>query len=123
MTRARRQGYTILMVLAILAMVGASLVVLADMTDSLSLESQKAYAAACKRNLTASGLAWLAHNRQQFSREDLAKGVDLDVKSLRQGQLRVGLLEGGQCRITTECRSGRLVVKGSEVFSVGAEAP
>ena len=106
----KRQGFTIVLVLAILALVGVALVVLADITDTLALESQRAYTNACQRNLTASGALWLAHNSEKTSKEALVKGIDLDAKDLHGTSLRVSQTADGQPRITAECRSGRLAV-------------
>lgn len=117
MNAAKRQGYTILLVLAVLSLVGAALLVLADTSDSLALDGNRAYTDACKRNLTASGLAWLARHGSRRPKDDLAKGIDLDVKNLRQGRLRVAVTADGQSRITTECRSGRMVLKSDDLFS------
>ena len=106
----KRQGYTILLTLAVLALVAVALGTLADTTDTLSMEAQRAQATACHRNLTASAVAWLARNEGKASKDDLAKGIDLDVKALHGVRLRVSAADDGKPRIAAECRSGRFAI-------------
>lgn len=117
----KRQGYALVTVVLILALIGAAMLLLADASDSLSFTSHQAQVQACKRNLTASGLAWLDRNAAQ-SGQELAKGIELDAKDLLGRQLKVALTPEGKYEITTESRSGRMTVKDSEVFAPPAGA-
>lgn len=116
MKPGRQKAFAIVMVIAIMTMVSTAVLILADVSGSLLLDSNRAYVEASSRNLSASGLAWLRHNRTRISDQDLAKGVDLDVTGFQGSQLRVEMTDAGQCRITTACRSGSMTSKGVNTF-------
>lgn len=117
-----QRGFAIITVLFILALIGGALLLLGDASISLQETSQQAYAQACKRNLTASGLAWLEKNAPSAGKADFTAGIELDAKYLHGQLLKVAPTHDGKYEITTACRSGQLILKSSETFAPTVDA-
>ena len=126
MKRARRNGFTILLALMCLSLVGAAVVILAATSRDLLFESDRAYVEAYSRNLTASALTWADVNRKKI--EDMSEGKELrlDVEGLDipDASLRLAPLqvtdEGVKVGIAIECRRNKTDLKRSNTYITGA---
>ncbi len=115
MNRARPKGFALLLVLTFLALAGAMMIVLGDVSSSMLHETDRGLAQARQRNLEASALAWLRRNRD-VPAERLAAGVELDANSLGGQRLEVRRTGNGQVEIAAEARAGRVQRKSATVF-------
>ena len=113
----------ILAVVAI-ALVGAALLILAGLANSLLFDANQAHVQAYNRNLTASALAWTQHNRDKISNSSKTEQIQLDISRLNipDGDLRVTLLElrrrTAKLQIDTECRREAMKLKRGDVYLI-----
>jgi hypothetical protein len=60
--KSRRNGFVMLFVICILALIGIYMIVLASESNIFGFQADRAYLEACQQNLTASGLNWAKKN-------------------------------------------------------------
>ena len=113
----------ILAVVAI-ALVGAALLILAGLANSLRFDANQAYLQACDRNLAGSAMAWTQHNRDKIRDSSKTGQIQLDISRLNipDGDLRITLLKlrrrSLRLQINTECRREAMELKRSDVYLV-----
>jgi hypothetical protein len=124
MRRPERNGYVIILSVVAIALVGAALLILAGLANSLLFDANQAHLQACNRNLVASGLAWAQHNRDKISDSSKTEQIQLDISHLNvtDGDLCITLLEPRKrtprLQINTECRRETLKLKRSDVYLI-----
>ena len=115
MRRRRNKGFMFILAMLAIAMVGAAIFVLASSSRALLFDANRALLEARTRNLTASGLAWAAHNRDRLSETRGRPPIELDVADLEIPHAALSVsVEGGEAearriRIRTASPRGRSV--------------
>ena len=82
MRRLRRRGFVLIIVVVVIALMGAQLLVLSGISNSILFESETAYLEAVERNRSASGLAWAGQNAKGQSKDAFNKPVQLDLTGI-----------------------------------------
>lgn len=124
MKKIRRNGFILLFILVMIALIGIQLFVLTAVGNIMSYHSDDAYLEACERNLRASGLAWAKRNIQNNGGDLLNTTVQLDTTEMdiRGSVLNVNISipEGGEpeVRINTSCTRGRHTIKRDNKYTI-----
>ena len=124
MKQAQRNGYVIILSVVAIALVGASLLILAGLANSLLFDANQAYLQAYNRNLAASALAWAQHNLDKISDSSETEQIQLEISHLNipDGDLRITLLEPRKrtprLQINTECRRETMKLKRSDIYLI-----
>ena len=119
-----RHGFMLILAVVAIALVGASLLILAGLANSLLFDANQAHVQAYNRNLTASALAWTQHNRDRKSDSSKTEQIQLDISHLNipDGDLRIALLEPRKrttrIQIDTECRREAMKLKRSDIYLI-----
>lgn len=110
---SQQNGFVFLLVVMVIALIGAEMFVLTGLTNTMLFETNTAYLGAFERNLTASGLAWAERNVKSRSREAFNKTIELDVTSMNIHSstltVTIGMPtdKGAEVQINTSCSRGR----------------
>ena len=124
MSKIRQNGFVLILVIMVMAVIGLVMFVLAGIANTMQFQSHTAYLQACERNLAASGLAWAKQNARNMSGETSDKMVQLDVTEM---DIRGSALEvmidapaGRQrkVRIKTSCSRGRQTLRGDATYMI-----
>src|SRR4030042_510640 len=82
MKKTRQNGFIMILVIVSIALIGAVMFVLADDSNTMLFQSDRAYLRAVERDLVASGLAWARHSVKTQRTEAFNKPVELDITNL-----------------------------------------
>ena len=113
MEKKEKNGFVLMLVIVIMALIGAEMFVLARGSNTILFQSDTAYLQAVERNLAASGLAWAEKNIKGENKESFNKTVELDITDIdvRRSNLRVTIGapidKEAQVQINTSCSRGR----------------
>lgn len=117
MSPVRNNGFVLVLVITVIALIGVIMFVLTASANDLQFQSNRAYLQAAERNLTASGLAWAKCNVGD-SKTRISDGpTSLDVSDLnvRASSLAVAVRGPGdeqiEVEIGTSCTRGRQTLK------------
>jgi len=127
MKHKRQEGFILIIVILLLAVISLEMYVLSQASNTLFFESKMAYSTAARRNLAASGLAWVKHNLANQTTPQKGKTVELDISdmSVRNAKLQVTILDTPgtetQARITTSFTSGEKTFTRTETYQVITE--
>ena len=119
-----RHGFVLILAIVAIALVGASLLILAGLANSLLFDANQVYLEAYNRNLTASALVWAQHNRDELNDSSKTEQIQLDISHLNipDGDLRITPLEPRKrttrIQINTECRREAMKLKRSDVYLI-----
>jgi hypothetical protein len=119
-----RNGFVLLFVIIIIALIGIQLSVLAAVANIISYQSDEAYLEACERNMRASGLAWARHNIENKTGNIFNQPVKLDISEMeiRDSFLNVTINTGArkqpEVRINTLCTRGRQIIKRDKKYKI-----
>jgi len=117
MKKIRQNGFALLLVIIVIALVGAATCVLAGGANTMLFQSNTAYLEACERNLRASGLAWAKQNIKNRNQESFNRVVELDTANLgiRSSSLNVFISisedKQAEVQINTSCSRARQTFK------------
>jgi len=123
MKRYKEKGFILLLVITILAVIGAVMFLLAEDSHTMLFESDTAYLRATQRNLTASALAWARYNMTNETSTILNKH-DLDTANLttRPATLSVTIETAEnkepQAQITTSTTRKRRTLKSKNKYTL-----
>ena len=124
MKQTERSGFAIILAVAAVALVGAAVLLLADISDSLMFESNLSYVQACNRNLSASGLSWARQNQDKLHDSGPSERIQLDVERLGipAGNLNVAPLKdrekGLRVQIDTQCGRNKIKLERTRNYLV-----
>ena len=124
MKKVRQNGFVMLFVITVLALISAVTYVLASGANIMLFQSDTAYLEACERNLMASGLSWAKCNIRAESRELFDKAVKLDVTNMniRDAALSVtiGVPKDNEIefQINVSCSRGRRTFRSSDTYRI-----
>lgn len=82
MGQLRQNGFVLILVITVIAAIGAEMFVLTGGANTMLFQSDTAYLQAVERNLVASGLAWARRNIKSESRETFNRTIELDVSNM-----------------------------------------
>jgi hypothetical protein len=114
MKEPRQKGIALILVITAMAIIGLEMHVLSGGSNTMLHQSNRIYLQACKRNLTASGLAWAKQNIRNNNTDVFGKRMELDASALniKDSGLTVTVStapdKAAQAQINASCsRSGR----------------
>jgi hypothetical protein len=120
--KTKPNGFIMLFVVVILALIGMYMIVLASDANIFGFQADRAYLEACQQNLTASGLVWAKKN---VGTSKTAIGpIELDTSDMRikNAALRVKLTVGekgkSQVEINTSCSKARQRLSSVKKFTI-----
>jgi len=91
----KQRGFVLVLIITLLALIGAEMYVLAAGSNVILSQANEAYLDACERNLVESGLAWAGSTLEAGQEKIPGRMTDLDIMhmeiDLRQGRLGVTL--------------------------------
>ena len=109
--KSSQSGFVMLIVIAILALIGIYMIVLASEANFFGFQADWAYLEACQQNLTASGLAWARKNANTSMTTAAAVELDTADMGIKKAALSVKLSVGekgkSQVEIETSCSKAR----------------
>ncbi len=124
MKNLRQNGFVLVLVITVIAVVGAEMFVLGGMANTILFQSDIAYLEVVERNLVASGLAWASRNIKNQSKETFNKTVELDITDMdiRRSTLAVIIAmpgaEQAEAQIDTSCGRGRRTLRHSNKYHI-----
>lgn len=124
MKNLRQNGFVLVLVITVIAVVGAEMFVLTGMANTILFQSDIAYLEGVERNLVASGLAWASRNIKNQSKETFNKTIELDVTdmNIRRSTLAVIIAmpkdKEAEVQIDTSCGRGRHTLRHSNKYHI-----
>jgi len=124
MKNLRQNGFVLVLVITVIAVVGAEMFVLTGMANTILFQSDIAYLEVVERNLVASGLAWASRNIKNQSKETFNKTIELDVTdmNIRRSTLAVIIAmpkdKQAEVQIDTSCGRGRHTLRHSNKYHI-----
>jgi hypothetical protein len=112
----RRKGYGLFLVIMALALVGIAMILMTDISGTMSFQTQQAKVTADSDNLQAGALDWAAHNAATL-KQSIGKAVALDCASLEISGAAASVTPvetvGKQLRIRIEtcCNQGKHTIR------------
>ena len=120
----RRKGFVLILVITAMAIIGIEMFALAGVANTMQFQSHTAYLQACRRNLTASGLAWARQNIPNKAGESALQAIKLDIgeMNIRGSDLDLTISrpsdEEAEVLIRTSCSRGRQTLKGESKYKI-----
>lgn len=116
-TLRRNRAFVFVILTAVIAVLAMEVFAMTGLSNKIAFDARKAYLRACCDNSIQSGLAWVEHNKNQFSFDD---NVILDVNSLgaKNAELSVSAAKSRAVIIKTTCSRGNLNVNQEKVLSL-----
>lgn len=124
MKNLRQNGFVLVLVITVIAVVGAEMFVLGGMANTILFQSDIAYLEGVERNLVASGLAWASRNIKNQSKETFNKTIELDITdmNIRRSTLAVIIAmpkdKQAEVQIDTSCGRGRHTLRHSNKYHI-----
>ena len=124
MKNLRQNGFVLVLVITVIAVVGAEMFVLTGMANTILFQSDIAYLEVVERNLVASGLAWASRNIKNQSKETFNRTIELDVTDMdiRRSTLAVIIAmpkdKQAEVQIDTSCGRGRHTLRHSNKYHI-----
>ena len=124
MKNLRQNGFVLVLVITVIAVVGAEMFVLTGMANTILFQSDIAYLEVVERNLVASGLAWASRNIKNQSKETFNKTIELDVTDMdiRRSTLAVIIAmpkdKEAEVQIDASCGHGRRTLSHSNKYHI-----
>ena len=125
-TRRTKPAFSIIIVVAMIALVGAAAFVLTEASKDLMFQADRAYLDACERNLAAGALAWAKLHAAEAKAPPTAKPRSLNADPLRipGGAVSVTWVESTdtpvKVRITSRCERNDVVRNHRREYSISA---
>ncbi|UCC98580.1 MAG: hypothetical protein JSW66_01545 [Phycisphaerales bacterium] len=124
MKALKKRGFVLILVITAIAVIGIEMFVLAGVANTMQFQSHRAYLQACRRNLTASGLAWARQNVPDKAGEVAPQTIELDVSKMNVRGSRLDLTVSPpsdrqvEILIRTSCTRGRQTLKGENKYEI-----
>ena len=122
--RRLRNGFVLILVITAMAVIGIEMFALAGVANTMQFQSHTAYLQACRRNLTASGLAWARQNTPNKAGESALQAIKLDIgeMNIRGSDLDLTISrpsdEEAEVLIRTSCSRGRQTLRGENKYKI-----
>ena len=114
----------LVLVIIALAVIGIEMFALAGVANTMQFQSNAAYLQACRRNLTASGLAWAKQNIPDKTGENAYQAIKLETSEMdirgSQLDLTISRPEQGQAEVLVKssCSRGRQTLRGESKYEI-----
>ena len=123
MPNRKNNGFVLVLVIAIMAMLTASLALATMATNRISYATNREYMQACNRNLLASGTAWVRHNGARLAQEHQSREFPLNTDRMAApgGQITVAVTEikdGVRVELNSFCKRRRVVCRDNTYTSI-----
>ncbi len=129
MKKIKRNGFVLIIVIALIAVIGLEMFVLAGGSNTILFQADTAELRAIQSNLVASGLAWSKRNvrdpRSFLRSKSGGKPIELDVTNMdiRDANLSVviGATSGEelQVQLSTSCSKSRQTLRSGDKYTIG----
>jgi hypothetical protein len=120
--KIRQNGYIMVFVIVILALIGIYMVVLTGDANTFLFQADHAYLKACEQNLTASGLAWVKKNIDSTKIPISAFELDAAAMNIRGAVISINVSPGekgaSQVQINTSCSRARQTLTSARKFTI-----
>ena len=122
--RKSRNGFVLILVIIAIAVIGIEMFALAGVANTMQFQSHTAYLQACRRNLTASGMAWAKQNIPNKAGESAHQAIKLKTSEMNiRGSdldLTISPSSNGQVEvlIKTLCSRGRQTLRGEGRYKI-----
>ncbi len=122
--RKSQNGFVLILVITAIAVIGIEMFALASVANTMQFQSNTAYLQACRRNLTASGLAWARQNIPDKAGESAPQAIKLDTgeMNIRGSDLNLTISRPSQTQaevlIKTSCSRGRQTLRGESRYEI-----
>jgi hypothetical protein len=123
----RRRGFVLVLVVLIIAVMGAEMFVLTGISNRMLFDANNAQLEALERNLAAAGLAWARHAGTENA-EAFGKTVQLDATSMGVSGAALSVTLGVpkdktvQVQVNTTCSRGPLTLTRAHSYLVDLPA-
>jgi len=120
----RRNGFVLILVITAMAVIGIEMFALAGVANTMQFQSHTAYLQACRRNLTASGLAWAKQNIPNKTGESTSQTIKLETSemNIRGSELDLTISRPSQTQadvlVRTSCSRGRQTLRGESKYKI-----
>jgi len=124
MTKLRKNGFVLILVIIAVALIGAVMFVLTEGANTMLFQSNTAYLEAVERNLVTSSLAWAKHNLKSDKEEIFHKTIGLDFTDLniRDANLSIVIVPGRdkevEVEVSTSCSRGRRTLRHHDKYKI-----
>lgn len=124
MKRLRRNGFVVIIAVVVIALIGAQMLILTSVGNTMLFESDTAHLRALERNLVASGLAWAGQNTKNISKEPFEQTTELDVANMGVYGASLSVTVGAatekeaQVQISASCSRKRRTVRHREKYVI-----
>jgi Tfp pilus assembly protein PilV len=122
--RKSNKGFTLLLALVAIMLVGTALVVLSQIGQDMCFEADKEHAQAQARSLTASALAWSIANPQKLSAAG-KNGIRLTVEGCKDGSVELTPMKvtdrGTEVKVTVHCHSGKNRINCTQTYDLPSQ--
>jgi hypothetical protein len=124
MKKVKHNGFVLILVIALIAVIGLEMFVLADGSNTMLFQSDAAYLQACERNLVASGLAWAKRNIKDESKI-FGKTIELDITNMniRSSTLSVTISAPAdkekEIQVNVSCSRAKQTRSSTNKFKIG----
>lgn len=124
MKAPNKRGFVLILVITAIAVIGIEMYVLAGVANTMQFQSHRAYLQACRRNLTASGLAWARQNVPNKAGEVVPQTIKLDVSRMNVRGPSLDLTvsppsdQKAEVLIRTSCTRGRQTLRGENKYEI-----
>jgi len=119
--KTRQNGFVMVFVIVILALVGIYMIVLTSDANTFLFQADHAYLKACEQNLTASGLAWARKNIDNTKTTTGAFELDTAAMNIRGAVISINVSPGAtQVQVSTSCSRARQTLISARKFTIEA---
>ncbi len=119
MRRTGQDGFAIIVVVMLVALLGMALAILAQVAGVMELESQRALAEARLANLTASAAAWAERHGPEVAGKP-PRALDAKGFGIPGAKLTVVVAKGREVRIVACCRYVRGTYRRTSTVELGS---
>jgi hypothetical protein len=123
----RRKGFVLILIVLLIAVVGAEMFVLSGISNRMLFDSNNAQLEALERNLSAAGLTW-ARRASRQNTEAFGRTVELDVASMGVSGAALSVTLGVpkdktvQVQVDTTCSRGPRTLNRTHSYLVNLPA-
>jgi uncharacterized membrane protein (Fun14 family) len=120
--KTRQNGFVMVFVIVILALVGIYMIVLTNDANTFLFQADHAYLVACEQNLTASGLAWAKKNIDSTKTPAGTFELDAAAMNIRGAVISINVSPGkkgaSQVQVSTSCNRARQTLTSTRKFTI-----
>lgn len=126
MKNERKNGFVLVLVIMVIALIGVVMFVLTEGAKSILFQSDTVYLQALERNLVTSGLVWAKQKLRDQSRETFNQRIELDLRCMNILGSTLSVTIGSptdkeaEVQIDTSCTRGRRSLRHANNYKIQA---